>query len=111
MNPNVRFVFLTHALQYDELHLKYVSISSPDGLLVPSNQELLSKQIGATPMFTGMCSGITVYFLLVRESTKSGGVSRVKLDRRGRFSHLFWMTAGQVGQDLCGRDQWCSLGV
>eukprot|EP00904_Undaria_pinnatifida_P003960 jgi/Undpi1/13565/HiC_scaffold_8.g03224.m1 len=32
----------------------------------------------------------------VREATKGGGVSKVKLDRHGRFTHLVWMTAGQV---------------
>ena len=51
-------------------------------------------------------------FLQVREGTKGGVVSKVKLDRRGRLSHLVWITAGQVGQEvLCGKDQWCSFGV
>ena len=58
-----------------------------------------------------MCSEITMSFLQVRESTEGGGVSKVKLDRHGRFLHLFWLTAAQVGQELCGRGQWCSLVV
>ena len=39
----------------------------------------------------------------IRERKEGGGVSKVKLDRHGRFTHLFWMTAGQVGEELCAR--------
>ena len=58
----------------------------------------------ATPVCTRVCLGITMCFLQVREATKGGGVSKVRLDRHGRFTHLFWMTAGQVGHALCARD-------
>ena len=38
--------------------------------------------------------------LQVQECTKAGGVYKVKFDTTGRFLHVFWMTAEQVGEGV-----------